>query len=242
MAFSLNIRVLILAIILIPVLLSLGQWQLRRAAEKQTILDKVDARWAQAPVNFDSLAIDEDLAFIPVRIKGSYDVGHMFLLDNRVRAGLVGYEVLVPLLTDNGVWVLINCGWTEAPPLRSQLPYLPNLPREPLSLTARVYVPPGDGFQLQEDSMSVEQWPHTLQTVDMEKIAQLLSRPMFPYQLRLEASEPGALLIDWQPINQSPAKHHAYALQWFAMAIALIIWLLAASFSRKTTSNQKDAD
>jgi len=31
------------------------------------------------------------------------------------------------------------------------------------------------------------------------------------------------LTTGWKLINQTPAKHHGYAVQWFAMAVALVI-------------------
>jgi cytochrome oxidase assembly protein ShyY1 len=41
--------------------------------------------------------------------------------------------------------------------------------------------------------------------------------------VRIDSGQPGALEVDWQVINVSPAKHHGYAVQWFAMALALAV-------------------
>ena len=50
-----------------------------------------------------------------------------------------------------------------------------------------------------------------------------------PFVVRLAADQPGALRVDWQVINMQPEKHIAYAVQWFGMALALVIMSLIAN-------------
>ena len=76
--------------------------------------------------------------------------------------------------------------------------------------------------------------PWTLQALEMNKLVPALSEAtglaVAPYPVRIDAGEPGALLVDWQIVNVSPAKHTGYAVQWFTMAVALaIIFLLRNS-------------
>jgi cytochrome oxidase assembly protein ShyY1 len=44
---------------------------------------------------------------------------------------------------------------------------------------------------------------------------------MLPTSLRLEGGSVGALQTERLIVNVSPAKHTGYAVQWFAMAVAL---------------------
>jgi surfeit locus 1 family protein len=44
---------------------------------------------------------------------------------------------------------------------------------------------------------------------------------VFPFPVRIDAGESGALSVDWQVVNMSPQKHQGYAVQWFAMAAVL---------------------
>ena len=60
----------------------------------------------------------------------------------------------------------------------------------------------------------------------------MLGRPLFPYSVRLDAGQPGALRVDWEPINTQPEKHTGYAVQWFAMAIALVLFWVYSSLKR----------
>ncbi len=48
---------------------------------------------------------------------------HQFLLDNMTHAGRAGYEVLTPLLLDDGRVLLVNRGWLPLPDgRRDELP------------------------------------------------------------------------------------------------------------------------
>ena len=53
----------------------------------------------------------------------------------------------------------------------------------------------------------------------------------FPYVVRLTPDSAGALLADWPLINTRPEKHTAYAVQWFLMALALLLLFVWRSSS-----------
>jgi len=46
---------------------------------------------------------------------------------------------------------------------------------------------------------------------------------LFPYPVRIDAGETGALYVDWKVVTTGPAKHIGYAVQWFLMSAALAI-------------------
>jgi cytochrome oxidase assembly protein ShyY1 len=51
----------------------------------------------------------------------------------------------------------------------------------------------------------------------------------FPYPVNIDAGEPGALAVNWQAVNVSPEKHRAYAVQWFTMALVLLVFFVVRS-------------
>ena len=57
----------------------------------------------------------------------------------------------------------------------------------------------------------------------MDKIATELggADALFPYPVRIDAGESGALAVEWTVVNTGPAKHIGYAVQWFAMSAVL---------------------
>lgn len=228
LSLSLNTKVTILAVLLLPVLLALGNWQLQRAEDKRAIQEEFLARQQQTPVPIEQVDPSEDLAFTPVRLTGRFDHQRYFLLDNRVFAGQVGYEVLMPFRTEAGPWVLVNRGWIKGLPDRRELPTVP-APQGPITTTGTIYVPLGEPFLLAEQDFSDASWPKIAQAVEMRKLAAALEREIFPYVVRLDENAPGALQSNWEPINVQPAKHLGYAVQWFAMAAALLVWFIFAN-------------
>lgn len=77
-------------------------------------------------------------------------------------------------------------------------------------------------------------WPKRIQAIEMAKLASAVEAvtiaPLFPYTVRIDPDHRAALTVDWQVVNVSPAKHKGYAVQWFAMAVALgILFILRSS-------------
>lgn len=240
LSFSLNFRIVALIVILLPILLWLGNWQLKREDEKRAIQTTYSVRQEQTPVEFSDVrhrvTKTTDLAFFPVVLNGQFNPDQQFLLDNRINNGQVGYEVLTSFHVDaynneTGSWVLVNRGWIKAPPLRSDLPVIPELPKDRVEIMGEIYVPPGEGYHLQDLDSNNTNWPKVVTAVDMEKMSVLLGEALFEYQIRIKPNQPGTLETNWAPINVSPEKHRAYAVQWFAMAAGLFVWLIFASIS-----------
>ena len=82
----------------------------------------------------------------------------------------------------------------------------------------RVYVSPGAAFQLHADPSGAI-WPRLITAVAPQALWAELGRSGFDHEVRL--SGPGAYLTEWPVVAMGPEKHQAYAVQWFAMALAL---------------------
>jgi len=220
-------RITLFTVLMAPLLLGLGFWQLQRADEKAILAATFDARAAQAPATLASLAgrSPEELAYLPVQLAGSFLPDAYFLLDNRVREGQFGYEVLGIVALDNGGAALVNRGWVPGDASRRELPLVPEV-AGPVELAGHIYVAPGKPYLLGEQAIDPG-WPKRIQAVEMERlrgaVEDLVAGPLFPYPVRIDAGQPGALRADWQIINVSPAKHLGYAVQWFSMAAVLVL-------------------
>lgn len=228
--FDFEWRITLFTLVLLPLLISLGFWQLQRAEEKALLAAAFERQQALPPAPLAQLW-DEDssrLAYRPVLLEGRYRPGQHFLLDNRMQQGKYGNEVLSVFELASGGLVLVNRGWLPADSSRRVLPQVADVPGE-LRLRGQVYVAPGEPYLLADEAIP-EAWPRRLQAVEMDKIAGSLAGELFPYPVRIDSGEPGALAVDWQVINVSPAKHQGYALQWFSMAAVLaLIYLLRSS-------------
>lgn len=231
-----NWKILLLVLIAVLLLMRLGFWQIERAEEKQKLQAQFDQQSSLPPIALAAsiqAAADQGLAQGNQRLSfaGYFDNQHMLLLDNRIKNGSVGYEVLAPFTTDQGASLLVNRGWIEGFADRRQLPVVPPV-EEHVELIAKVYVPLGEPVLLQADQWS-EQWPIVVQSVDIDRLAQRMDISFYPYLLRIEAAESGALLVDWPAVNTRAEKHWGYAVQWFLMAAALLVFWLYSSIKRR---------
>jgi len=205
--------------LLLPLLVSLGFWQLSRGSEKSALLQSYAEHRAAAPMASTELQHIQDPAFRRVHLQGEFDATHSLLLDNRQRNGKVGVELLQPFQDHaTGLWLLVNRGWLPWPDRRTPPQF--TTPAQTLSLDAWVYVSPGASFQLHADPSSTT-WPQLVTAVDPAKLWAALDRSGFAYELRVENS-PATYQADWPVVAVGPEKHIAYAVQWFAMAIALL--------------------
>ncbi len=225
-------RISLATAILLPALIGLGFWQLQRAEEKQRIAATFDQRRAASPVALEELEglAPEELAYRPVALRGSFRPGRYFLLDNRVRRGRYGNEVIAVFDLSGGGSALLNRGWVPADPTRRELPEV-SAPAGEVRVTGYVYVPPGDPYLLQDQVLEPGSgWPMRIQALQPGRLARALDgESLFPYSVRSDAGQPGALEAEWPVVNATPQRHRGYAVQWFSMAAVLALFYLFRS-------------
>src|SRR5690554_2840703 len=125
--WQLNGKIVLFVVVFLPLTIGLGFWQLSRGEQKQALMDEFERRQAAAPVAVDSLR-EDDRQYVRVAARGSFDNDRSILLDNRIRQGRAGYEVVTPFeATPSGTWLLVNRGWIAAGPTRDQLPAIPSV-------------------------------------------------------------------------------------------------------------------
>jgi surfeit locus 1 family protein len=206
--------------VFLPVFISLGVWQLNRAEQKTQLQASIAAgRQVQLLTPGESPPLYQH-----VQLTGRLDSRHLWLLDNRTHQGQAGYEVWVPLVTDDG-WYLASAGWVAAEASRLQLPRLdlPNVRRPWLA-----QVRPLSQAVVLADSEPDRHWPQVIQSIDPEVMAAQLGRPTALGLLQLSPGQAGVGPVIWTPIVMTAERHRGYAVQWFAMATALLLMYLYA--------------
>ena len=205
--------------LLLPLLIGLGCWQLARAEEKRALLAGFAAREHAEPIGVAELERRTEPANLRIRLQGRFDERHSLLLDNRQRGGQVGVELLQPFYDQaSGLWLLVNRGWLPWPDRRTPPEFA--TPEQPLQLVARVHVPVGEPFQLQADPERGA-WPRLVTAVQPAHLWQQLGRGGLAYEVRLEPG-PAAYQAEWPLVAMGPERHTGYAVQWFALAVALV--------------------
>lgn len=231
----------LVALGVVVLLSALGSWQLERAQQKQALGNTFERRLQDDPVRLDTATAEPDsLRYRRVKAAGVYDAGHQFLLDNRTRRGVAGYHVLTPLrLGASDAAVLVNRGWVPLGASREQLPAIP-APAGSVRIRGLVAVPGADPFLLGPAGYDADGWPRVVQAIDVPAMERALGYRLRPYIVRLDAGVPGGFVREWRPyVGFGPERHQAYAVQWFALAAAVVvIYVVVAMRGRRRQAQE----
>ena len=98
------------------VCVGLAQWQWQRRVETVAEIRVVAENWDAAPVALaealpDGEPIDPELEWQPVALEGEYLVDEQLLVRARPLNSRPGFEVLTPLLLDDGTVFVVDRGW-----------------------------------------------------------------------------------------------------------------------------------
>ena len=210
-----------------------------------------------------SSLLNEQSAYRRVTVLGELLERPVILLDNKILNGVVGYQLiqvfkLAPTHADplketekqpgksRLAWV--NRGWLPAGRLRSDLPQI-NTPPGQVTIQAHVYQSLGTPFVLDNSTLAQRvlsaesDQPIIAQQFDLREMSQDSEEvDYFPHLLRLEADSSAAYAIDWPAVNTRPEKHQAYAIQWFAMALALLVFYLIRSVEKNSIEREGSND
>lgn len=204
-----------------------GFWQLRRAEEKRLLFANFDAGSIGSVIEAPAAGADlARLRYSTVAAAGRFDAAHQVLLDARTRNGKAGYEVLTPLLRpfpDNRPALLVNRGWVPADPDRTRLPDV-SVTTEPRNVTGLLDRLPRAALSAGPATPDeAAGWPRRMLYPTAAEIRAALGYPLEDYQLLLSRAAPDGYQREWRPAVMTPRQHLGYAVQWFAMAAALVV-------------------
>lgn len=228
----------IAALVMLALLVSAGFWQLRRADEKRAVLVEQAYRGAKARLELGpDMAGEKTVDQLRHRIaiaSGHYRGDLQYLLDNRTHNQIAGYHVLTPLrLEDSDVHVLVNRGWLPVGRDRRRLPDVA-IAGELLTAEGTIVGPPATGLALGPAGFDDPGWPKVVQQVDMARIGEQLGSPLLPFVLRLSPDTEGGYTREWQMrAGLTPERHTGYAVQWFALAAALVVLCVWVAVKRE---------
>lgn len=226
----------IATLLVFPLLLSLGFWQLDRAAEKAELQSIYDSRFQSQAIRLNT-AIEPDDADVlhwrPVELSGHYEAS-TYLLDNQVRDQQPGYNIYTVLrLTGSDRAVLIDRGWLAGGLDRSLVPAI-DVPDGEQELAGRIMPPPATGLLLGEHVIeTVGAARYRVQRVDIDELREHGGKPLLPYVVRLAESGPGAYRIDEVMPGAGRERHLGYAFQWFALAATLLVIYLLVNLKKR---------
>ncbi len=225
----------VLTLVLLPVLVALGFWQLARADYKRDLARAYAERERDTPVTVEALS-DPDpsaLAGRQVVLTGRFDPALRLLLDNQMRAGRPGYAVVEPFVPEgSGSTVLVSRGWIDAGSDRAHLPDIASVAGT-VVVTGRLRPPYRPAFSPGADALE-RRGGRLVRAVavDPRRLGELLGRPLPPIVVELGPDSPGVLAPIDVSLPMDADRHVAYAVQWFAIAATLLIVYLAHGVRR----------
>lgn len=211
-------------------MVSLGQWQGRRAAEKRDLAGRFEQARQAAAVPVPAAAVAaEALAYKRLSAKGTFVPGFTLLLDNKVYRGRPGYYVVTPLrLAGSEMHVLVNRGWVTAGKRREDLPAIATPPGEvAVEGIGQPHAPhafsPGGGHP------PGRVW----QNVGLEEFAQWSGLKLQPVFLEQHSPASDGLVRDWPRADFGIEKHVGYSIQWYLFAAVAAVIFIVLSFERE---------
>jgi surfeit locus 1 family protein len=218
------------AVMAVAITLSLGRWQMGRAATKIEWQEQKTARQAMPVLGWADLHEQtkdrlEALQLRTIRLEGVWLHEATVYLDNRSMSGQTGFIVVTPLInlmSRQAIWV--QRGWVPRHLQdRTRLPPVP-LTEGVVEVSGVFVPPPSKLFALgAEDTGAIRQ------NIDIEAASQQWQLPLVHasvQQTHAEPPEPG-LRRDWPVVVSDVHKHYGYAVQWFslsALILLLYVW------------------
>lgn len=235
-----NIRLpwLLFTLLVFAALVKLGMWQSNRAVEKEVRLSniaKVSKASAMSLSDIQKLPINK-VNDLPIKLTGEFEQEVVFLLDNQVEKGKLGYRVYQIFNVDEYA-LLINLGWVLGSVSRSELPKVKAI-QGAFEFNGNVRVIE-KGILLMEQEFNDVVWPLRVQQIELDKFSAITNKPLLPFVVYVNKDDPLGYTKNWQPIVMPPEKHRAYAFQWFSLALAWLILMIWASIKFGKTEEDK---
>jgi len=202
---------LILGLVGAAILISLGNWQLRRLAEKEAYLAEVEALIGATPVALPASPDPTVDRFLPVTVSGRLSGETVRVLVSHKKMG-AGYRLITALETGAGRRILVDRGF-----IRVAAP-MPDLPEGPVEVTGNLHWPQErDGYTPDNDLVDniwfAREVPVLADHLKTEEVMVIARATSF--------TDPGVtpLAVGTEGI---PNDHLEYVVTWYGLAA---VWL-----------------
>ena len=235
--------VTIAAVLVAGLTFSLGQWQLRRAVQKETIQAEITSKNTLSVLDEQAISAIKNIAdeiYRPVSVKGVWQAFHTIYLDNRPMSGKTGFWVITPLLLQGSQQVvLVQRGWVPRNFTdRAQLPEV-ETPLGLVTIEGRIAPPPSKLYQFKGiDTGRIRQ------NLDLTNLRAETGLPLLEATVLQIGSPSEGLQREWAAPNLGVDKHYGYAFQWFALCalvVGLYVWFQLINPFRKKQNGQLPA-
>ena len=214
-----------LVVILVPTFVRLGFWQLDRLDQRRAKNAIISRNIHATPVPVATLAGPDQPAakgdeWREVTASGRYDPTHELLVRNRTATadGQPGFHVLTPLITANGVALLVDRGWIPFGETARDTPKAPPPAEGEVAVVGRLRPSEHQPARGPRDGAGVP--PGQIVRIDIPRIGTTLPYSLYGGYAELVSqspdTKPAPILLDTPGLSEGP--HLSYAVQWFLFA------------------------
>jgi surfeit locus 1 family protein len=210
---------------------ALGNWQLRRAEQRRAVELGLAAAQRGPVLELPASVVDpRDYALRRIEARGEFVAAQTVLLENKIRNGRVGYEVITPLRLGGGTMhVLVNRGWIAAGPRLDQPP--------------QIATPAGE---LRIEGIGLERLPQALeagsgppqgrvwQNLRLDEFRAASGLALQPLIIEQHSDSGDGLARDWPQADSRARTNQMYAMQWYSFAALSLILFIVLSFRRES--------
>ena len=259
----------IAAVLTVAATVSLGRWQLSRAAQKEALQADIEAQKlkpALTQAEFLAMEKPSDAMHRPVRLRGLWLTPQTVFLDNRQMHGTPGFYVLTPFaLEGTEQTVMVQRGWIQRNFVdRTRLGAV-ETPAGIVEVTGLVEPPPSHLLELgtpasapaaaasapapaasapAAPASAAEGYSPIRQNLDLEAFRAETKLPLRT-DVSLQQSGPASegLQRDWPAPALGLERHYGYAFQWFglsALVVILYVWFQFITPFRRSRRRARD--
>jgi surfeit locus 1 family protein len=219
-------------VIVFPLLLVLGFWQLHRADIKREVLELYQTNSAHPPaITYTKITEPFPKQFQRVSVRGHFIPSQQILLDNRFHEHQVGYQVITPFkLEESNTYLFINRGWIPRSRSRTIIPTFETPPeKQIITLSGYASYPKESNFLVGPNLETPKPGTAIVQSVQIDQLSEIVQHPAYPFILLLDEQQNHGFTRSWTPVTMGPDTHLGYAVQWFALAASLVIIYVAVN-------------
>ena len=217
-------KILIFAIIFVPITISLGLWQIERANEKKVIISNYDKLLVSTPI---ALQKEQPLEnWQPIETVGAYQ-DLVVYEDNAINSGKAGFKVYHLFQNGDGTFIFVHRGFIERNLIKNNLPRI-DTPVGKKNIKGTTLFKQNNTFvkNIEESDIRIIQEFNT--SVLIERFPILKDRYLHPFLFNLDVRDADKFQPIEKPVNMTASKHIGYAIQWFGLCAALIILTIYA--------------
>lgn len=211
------------------VMVFLGNWQLHRYEERSAINTRIDAADSTPAVPLTSVLAQpaavgtagaspgKDAAWTKVTVTGRYDPTYEIQARGRTVDGAVGFEIVTPLLLDDGTAVLVDRGWVpSANGDAVSPPVAPAAPTGQVTVVGQVHLSESRPAPLEKRDGRID-----TRRIAVPRLAKELPYPVYGAYVLLSDPAPGYQSI---PIDHEDSwQNGGYAVQWWLFAVMALL-------------------